>query len=227
MYMKEIVWVWIAISIMAGGVPIHAQEIDSYQSFEFRNIGTGLYMDVTRGLLRPGIKLQLWSGNSTDAQLFEIDALPDTDLHRVHLFSRDYGLLFLTASKPNPGLPVEERPLGYHATLETAAEPPVRGGTDWGMSPEDLLEPSPEQQRWRFEPVQGHADTYVIRSVAFAHMVLTASGSVQGSPLLLRRYEDSPTQHWRSLKQIPDQPEGLSLERFRYFPIGKLRGQIH
>ena len=210
-------------------------ELDNPSWSEFRNVETGRYMDVRNGDFRPGIRLWMWDGNTTDAQVFNPRPESDTDYHQVYIRPRfDRKTLWMTIIEVNvreiivrEGEPPPER---YRVTIETEIEPPEETGGRFAVPTGALdglpMVPQPIHQRWRFEPVEGRANQYSIRPAAFPDMALTANGSARGSKLVLRDYDDRDTQHWTVDELVIDEPRNVMLDDFKYFPIGKLLGDV-
>lgn len=198
-----------------------AQIDTAYGLVEIRNVGTGLYIDVSHGRLRDGQPVWTWSGNTTDAQYFRVTSGRDQNVARIGLANRN---LVLTLLGPPIDRPDEnENVLPHIVRLKTflREDPPP---SPIGFDPQPVTVAA---QEWRFEDVDGARDTFVIRSMASnGQRVLTSSGSEQGSRLVLQEYRGSADQHWVLEVQSVEAPTNVVLERFWYGPGGRLRGEI-
>ncbi|MEM7613174.1 MAG: hypothetical protein AAF270_15930 [Pseudomonadota bacterium] len=227
----------VAVAINLWSWAAHAQ-LNNLAPTELRNVETGLFIDVRRGIFEPEIPLWTYTGNTTDAQVFYPNITSDGDLHRLRASHPiDGPRLWVTIIEVDTrGIVVQEgdsAPERYRIVLRSEIEPPTEAqdspfGVDQVLPLAGNLpmRAVPQHQQWRFTPVDAADGLFSIHPAAFPDFALTATGSEPGSPLLLRSYSGSATQHWHVDSLRLDPPDNVALTDFRYFPPGKLRGDI-
>lgn len=205
-----------------------AQDLDDYSLVEIRNVGTGLYIDVSFSQFREGQNVWTYTGNTSDAQYFRIIDVRDGNIGRIGTYvRRDGGPFYLTYTDIPRDIVITDPQDTFHRVRlqryldDGTIDPMFSSGIR-----EDGLATSVLAQEWRFEPVSGERFTYVIRNLSRENRVLTARDSEDGAALYLLPFENDPSQHWVLEPQWVSPPENVQLERLWYTAYGRIRGEI-
>ena len=217
------------ISLLALQTTASAQLPDD-APIALKNVETGLYLDIRGGHIRPGTRLWQWPENETNAQYFKPARRKNSDAYllQANRFYENKAQLITASEFPQdvlvqPGQPAPER---FRVTIESEIEPPSNDGLQHAY--QGILNPKPKFQWWYFEAVPNTRNQYVIRSGRFNdNRVLTADARpVKGSPILLRPYAQSDTQHWVVERLTVEAPSSVVLEDFHYWRSKRLLGDI-